>query len=352
MATPSRILLTGANGFVASHIIQQLIPRGVSLRCVVRRQAAIDAIKHDFPSPAPSKIDFALVPDITASEAFHSALTDTDENFDIVIHTASPFLYKNVKNNLDFLEPAIKGTTCLLESVKAVAPSVKRVIVTSSCAAVCDLLHPEAMGGKTFTEIDWNPVTWEEAVNAPENNRGPAYQGSKKFAEEAAWGFVRTEKPGFDVVTICPPMIYGPLAHTVFRVKDLNESSARIYNLFINSSRSAPLPPNALYIYADVRDVAAAHVAAAFTPETGGKRFIVCGGQLSSQRISNLLRENVPELAERTPEGTPEIDSLPEKEKQYTASSDLAKAVLGLQFQTDESTIVELGRQLLEIEKK
>ena len=77
-----------------------------------------------------------------------------------------------------------------------------------------------------------------------------------KFADcmqQAAWDFLKTEKPGFDIVTICPPMIYGPLAHTVKKVEDLNQSSARVYGLFVNSSKDAPLPPDALYLYVDPR---------------------------------------------------------------------------------------------------
>ena len=68
-----------------------------------------------------------------------------------------------------------------------------------------------------------------------------------------AWDFVETEKPNFDLVTLCPPMIYGPLDHTIRGVADLNQSNSRIYDLFINSSKDSELPPNGLYLYVDVR---------------------------------------------------------------------------------------------------
>ena len=61
------------------------------------------------------------------------------------------------------------------------------------------------------------------------------------------------EKPGFDLVVLCPPMIYGPLAHSITSIKDLNQSNKRIYDLFINSKPDAELPPNGLYLYVDVR---------------------------------------------------------------------------------------------------
>lgn len=190
------------------------------------------------------------MPDITAAHAFDAALESPQKPFDTVIHTASPFLYGGVSSNLEFLDPAIKGTTRVLEAVKAVAPTVRRVIITSSFAAVADLANMAAIGAKVHTGEDWNPITWEQALD--ENNRGSAYQASKKFAEEAAWKFVKEEKVGFDVVTMCPPMVYGPLQHGLKSVKELNASSGRIYD-FMKGTEEADLPPNGLYLSVDPR---------------------------------------------------------------------------------------------------
>ena len=203
MAT-HRILLTGANGFVGSHILKQLLPRSnVSVRAVVRSQSKIEDVKHDFGNF--KNLDFAIVPDITSPNAFHEALQDTDTPFDAVIHSASPFLYKAVSSNREFLDPAIHGTEGILKSIKAVAPSVKRVVVTSSFAAVGDFAKLADAHGKVYTEEDWNPVTFDEALNS--DNKNLAYQASKKFAEKAAWDFVKNEKPNFDVVVINPVRI-------------------------------------------------------------------------------------------------------------------------------------------------
>jgi len=48
-------------------------------------------------------------------------------------------------------------------------------------------------------------------------------------------------------------MFYEPLVHTVKKTADLNESTARTYSLFVNSKKSAPMPDNGLYLYADSR---------------------------------------------------------------------------------------------------
>ena len=356
-----RVLLTGANGFVGSHILEQLLSRGLSVRAVIRSQSKAAQVLADFPT-AGSALDFGIVPDITTPGAFDEVVQSTP-SFDTVIHTASPFLCnclclrsrektdefadRVISSNLEFLDPAVKGTSEILKSIKAHAPTVKRVVITSSCAAVVDFAaNPTASPQKIYTSEDWNPVTWDGALTGTPNT---GYQASKKFAEEAAWDFIEKEKPNFDLVTLNPPMVYGPLRHSITSVKQLNESNARIYNLFVNSSKDAPLPPNGMPVYTDVRDIALAHIKAAMVPEASGQRFVICEGQVSSQEISDSLRTNIPELDERTPVGVPGGNKL--NANQYNCSSKLAEKVLGMTFRKKEETFVDLAKQLLEIEK-
>jgi hypothetical protein len=68
-----------------------------------------------------------------------------------------------------------------------------------------------------------------------------------------AWEFVEREKPAFDLVVLNPPMVYGPLRHTISNVSELNESNLRIWRLFIDTNKDAELPPNGLPLYVDVR---------------------------------------------------------------------------------------------------
>lgn len=90
--------------------------------------------------------------------------------FDYVIHTASPYSFKVDDPVRDFLDPAIKGTTGILESVHAHAPGVKRVVLTSSSAAIINPKKHE----KVYDETKWAPITWKDALK-------PAYTyvGSK-----------------------------------------------------------------------------------------------------------------------------------------------------------------------------
>lgn len=85
-------------------------------------------------------------------------------NFDYVIHTASPYNFKVDNPVDDFLNPAIKGTTGILKSIKAHGPSVKRVVITSSSAAIINPLNHE----KVYDETKWAPFAWDDAISKPQ----------------------------------------------------------------------------------------------------------------------------------------------------------------------------------------
>ena len=342
-----RVVLTGANGFLGSHILSDLLDNGFFVRSIVRSQAKADTLLQNF-SSYKSQMDFGIVEDMTLPGAFDSVVKSIPP-FDTVIHQASPFMLRTFTDNSEVLDPAMKGTIELLKAVKAHAPEVKRVIYTSSCAAIINFTAPIATTPrKVYTEKDWNPVKHSEAIAG---DIGTAYRASKKFAELAAWNFVDENKPNFDLVTLCPPMIYGPLTHTssISNIKDLNESNFRIYNAFFNSAKDAPLPPNGVHMFVDVRDLAIAHRLAATTPGAGGQRIIVSARAISSQDISDILRKNFQELESRTPLGKVGISSLPENA--YYIENKQARKILGCEFRSDEETFMELGKQLLEIEK-
>lgn len=85
----------------------------------------------------------------------------SDPPFDYVVHTASPYQLHFDDPVKDCLDPAIKGTTGILKSIKAYAPSVKRVVITSSSAAILSPPnHPPV-----YNESFWCDMTWEQATN-------------------------------------------------------------------------------------------------------------------------------------------------------------------------------------------
>ena len=103
--------------------------------------------------------DVDLLLDIAAPNAFDAAVIGVDG----IVHMASPFTH-NVER--DLIIPAVNGTTEILKSTYKHAPQVKRVVLTSSFAAINDFskgLRP----GHVYDESQWNPVTYEEAKDNP-----------------------------------------------------------------------------------------------------------------------------------------------------------------------------------------
>jgi NADPH-dependent methylglyoxal reductase len=334
------VLLTGASGFVGGHILQQLLAKGYHVRNVVRSANNIDRIKLAHPHHA-SQLSFVTVPDMAAPHAFDRAVQGVSG----IIHCASPFVFDVEDKERDILKPAIDGALNVLRTA-ATEKSVTRVILTSSFAAVFDYdlgYRP----GYTYTTDDWNPATYEQA--ASHSSGAWTYCASKGLMEKAAWEYMQTAKPSFSLSTICPPWIIGPSVNPITSLTNLNASTKIIYDL-INGSLTE-VPPTDFCGFADVRDVAAAHVGAYETPAAAGERFIVAGGPWSYQTAVDIIREEFPELAAagKVPVGTPGAG---EKEDVYRLDVSKAVKVLGLKLRSMREAVCDCVKQLLEVEKQ
>jgi nucleoside-diphosphate-sugar epimerase len=337
-ASSQTVLVTGASGFVASHILKTFLAHEYNVRGTVRSQSAADSVKKTHPQYA-NQLSFAIVPDIAAPNAFEEA----SKGMSGIIHTASPFFFAVTDNEKDLLLPAIQGTINALEAA-AKNPTVKRVVITSSFAAILDPMKGYRPG-YTYTENDWNPVTYESAKTEP--NAPVAYVASKKLAEKAAWDWMEQHKPNFSLTTLCPPWILGPLLNTPSSMSKLNESSEVMYNL-INGSQNE-IPATDFAAFADVRDVAQAHLLSYELDTAIGQRFIIAGGKFSYQSVADYIRKSIPELRNATPEGNPGAG---EKEETYCADGIKAEKVLGLKYTSLEATSVDTAWALVKMEKK
>ncbi len=280
-----------------------------------------------------SKLSYIIVKDIAREGAFNEAVV-SDPPFDAVIHTASPFHYNITDPKKDLLDPAIIGTTEILKAIKAKAPSVKRVAITSSFASIINPKnHP-----RTYSEENWNPVTMEEALEDPTTS----YRASKTFAERAAWDFVVNEKPNFQLVTLCPSLVFGPVVHYLNSLEAINTSNARIRDMMQGKMKDK-LAPTGVFIWVDVRDLAIAHVKAIELPEAAGKRFLVTTGYMSNKDIADCIGKNFPELQSQLPSDDTE-GGVPEDVYEYDNSR--SREVLGLEYRSLEECVKDTVKSL------
>ena len=122
----------------------ELLESGYKARVAVRSESAFDRIKSLAPlQPYLSQIETIVVPNIVAPGAYDKAAKGVKH----VVHVASPtFASDTIKDfEKDVIEPAVKGTVGMLDSVAKEA-GVKRVVITSSALAIASF--QEIMSGE------------------------------------------------------------------------------------------------------------------------------------------------------------------------------------------------------------
>ncbi|KAF2153710.1 NAD(P)-binding protein [Myriangium duriaei CBS 260.36] len=337
----TRVLLTGGSGFIAAHVLDILLEHGHSVVTTVRSQEKADKIKQAHPNSGKDKLDFAIVEDIAQEGAFDQAVK-SDPPFEAVIHTASPFHFKVTDVQKQLLDPAIIGTTGILKSIKKSAPTVKKVVITSSFAAIIDGLKG-TRPGYTYSEKDWNPITHEQALENPSNG----YRASKTFAEKAAWDFLEKEKPNFTISTMNPPLVLGPVVHYLNSLSSINTSNERVRDI-IHGKAKEQIPDTGVYAWVDVRDVALTHVKAIEVEAAANKRFFVTAGHFSNKEIATIIRNNFPQYKDQLPtESTPGGDK-PEGGV-FDVDNSRTKDVFGIKFRTLDEAIIDTVKSLQDI---
>lgn len=279
-----------------------------------------------YPESSKGQLSYVVVPDIAQEGAFDQAII-SDPPFDAVLHTASPFHFR-FQDPKELLDPAIHGTKGILRAIKDKAPSVKRVVITSSFAAIVSPdEHPDV-----YSESQWNPVTYEEGIE----NRGKTYRVSKTLAERAAWSFMDEEKPGFSLATICPPYVFGPPIHAPESPAALNTSNT-YFAMLMHGGWKERLPPTGTWLWVDVRDIALAHVRAMEVPEAAGKRFFITAGHFDMKEVAEIAKKRFPEYADKLPT---ELTS-DKPNPLYGFDNSRSKEILRLEYLSLENSVVD-----------
>jgi len=277
---PDTVLVTGGTGFIAQHCVVQLLDAGYHVRTTVRdpthAQNVVATIRANVADPARVERLAVVGADLNADAGWEEAAAGCA----FVLHVASPLPLRMPRHAQDLIAPARDGTLRVLGAAQRAG--VRRVVLTSSIAAVA---YGRARG-RVFTEEDWSD---------PDGPHIDAYGRSKTLAERAAWEFVDGlgESAGMDLAVINPGLVMGPL------LGPRCPTSGEVVRKLLN--RSVPGLPDLAYPPADVRDVAAAHVAAMTAPSASGQRFICAIDAVELHEIALLLAAHFGPLGYRVP---------------------------------------------------
>jgi nucleoside-diphosphate-sugar epimerase len=251
------VMVTGATGFVAGWIVKALLDKGLTVHAPIRNSndPAKTRYLRQLADGAPGDIRF-FEAELLKKGSYATALAGCQ----LVFHTASPFKV-NVKDpRKDLVDPAVLGTRNVLEEANQV-PSVRRVVLTSSCAAM--------YGDAADVRDTPNGILTEDIWNSTSSLRHNPYSYSKTAAEKEAWRIANAQSR-WDLVAINPTLVVGPginphaTSESFRMVKQMGDGTLRMG------------APRFGFGAVDVRDLARAHLAAAFTPTASG-RYIING---------------------------------------------------------------------------
>lgn len=304
----SRVLVTGASGFLASHVTLQFLKRGFQVRGTVR-----DVDKSSWLLEGPFKpyadsgaLELVAVPNLGSDGAYDEAVTGVAA----ILHIA--YVTKIVPDPNEVITPSITGIRSIMKAAMR-EPSVKRVVFTSSAMAASPLT--QGVDNGTVGRNSWNDAALEAAWAPPPYGVSHAmanYPASKLAAEKEVWRFVEENKLPFTVNVVSPAGLTGePLNKTHIEgqanwVVHAYRSNRNVMDSMLACENPRPVVNpkpfpcgylTRVYIafYADVKDIALIHVAAALDPEVKNARLQSWGHTTHWNDILAILRKLRPQ---------------------------------------------------------
>lgn len=275
------VLVTGASGYIAGFAIKQLLAEGWTVRGTIRSlgtaDARVDALRSTLGAPG---LDLVAA-DLGSDAGWAAAMQGVGH----VLHIASPIPDREPKHDDELVLPARDGALRVLRAARDAG--VKRVVMTSSTAAICYGMDGNS---RTFTEADWTDPTHPDTY---------AYVRSKVIAERAARDFMAREGGALEFCTINPGAVLGPVLGKDF------SASLEVVNKLLGGE--LPGCPRLGFPLVDVRDIADIHIRAMTAPGMNGERFLAAGKFLWMQDIAEILKIRLGAGAKKVP-----VRSLPD----------------------------------------
>lgn len=273
------VLVTGATGYVAGWLVKKLLENGITVHAAIRNPDNAKKIAHlnEIAEKSTGKIKY-FKSDLLQEGSYAEAM----KGCELVYHTASPFTSNFKDPQKDLIDPAVKGTANVLEQANK-TESVKRVVVTSSCAAI--------YGDATDCAKAPNGVLTEDIWNTTSSITHQPYSYSKTLAEKKAWQINKAQNK-WDLVTINPSLVLGP----ALNAGSITSESYDILKQLGNGTMKAGAPKLGIGLV-DVRDVAEAHLQAGFNPNAKG-RYITSA---HNTNILEMAKKLSPQFGDKYP---------------------------------------------------
>ncbi|KAA8652875.1 hypothetical protein EYZ11_003162 [Aspergillus tanneri] len=276
------VLVTGVNGFLASHLALNLLEHGYKVRGTVRSQEKADwitdAMKKRY---AEAAFETVVVPNISVPGAFSGAIRGVDG----VAHVATDLSFGSDPNKV--ITPMLEALRNILESATN-EPSVKRFVLTSSAIAA---LTPQPEKEIHVDTNTWNDSSiqrpWRPAPYEPERC-WDVYAALKTSTEREFWKFIQENKPAFIANAVLPDFIVGPIIHA-----KQNGSTGRWVKEFFDDPINyyKPLQGFIPRHFVDVTDASLLHIASLTHKDVQNERLLACAGPFNFNSWLSVFRQ-------------------------------------------------------------
>ena len=337
------VLITGGTGLIGIKTIHTALKAGYSVRAAVRSQAKADAVLATPTVKAinpGSRLTFVIVPDILADNAYDEAV----KGVKYIIHSASPVIkgegFTPDQYETHLLQPAIKGTSGILDSAYK-AHGIKRIVITSSEVAI--IPWEEFIAKEVDTVFD---DTYEIPFPAgPYSHVFEAYAAGKVRALVATKEFVAQKKPEWDVINIMPSFVVGD-NEMVTDPKLISDGtvSAAMAQVLGGDSGWGAVPSTSIH----VQDIARLHVESLNPKIEGNQSFLaVSEGERGTrwEEAIEIVNRNFPQAVKKgilPNNGTAAT-------KRTRLDSSRTEKVFGFKFQSYEEQVKSVVKQYLEL---
>lgn len=280
--------MSGANGFIASHVVDQLLQAQYRVRGTVRSASRAAWLQSFFDEKyGTEKFSLFEVPDMGAPGAFNEAIKGAAG----IAHVATPVMQSFDPN--EGVPVVVNGILNVLRAAMK-EPSIKRVVLTSSSTAAAS---PQPNKEFVIDADTWNEAAVKAAWAPPPyeglQRRLDVYSTSKTQAEQAAWEFMRTEKPSFSLNTILPNANMGPILSP--QHQGYPSTAGWVHALWNGFEGQEDLKFNPPQYYINVQDNARVHVAALIYSDVVGERLFTFAHPYSWNDILGVFRKLYPD---------------------------------------------------------
>jgi nucleoside-diphosphate-sugar epimerase len=282
----STVLVTGANGLIGSHVVDQFIHAGFHVRGTVRDVKRCSWMIDFFSKKyGDGKFELVQVEGMEKAGCFDEAVKGTSG----VVHTTSS-VNMTATDPHPAVEQNVKTVMTALES-SLTEPTVKRFVLTSSAWAAA---APKPDVEHTITKDTWNDdgVADAWAKGEPRSNGITIFMAGKTQAEREAWKWMQEKKPHFAFSAVLPDTVFGTVLDPVNQ--GIPSTSGCIQMLF-NGQNIGFLKMILPQYFIDVVDNAKLHVAALVHPQAVNERLFGYAEPFSWDDILTMFREMFPE---------------------------------------------------------